>query len=358
MTTAVADDFVDAKGWGKVSWLLLALARLGLTLAIGVVFLVALATIDLRYDADAAAPPGEAAHYQALLAGSPDSATFLAAAAEAKSQADALQVLNTQLQQQQARLDQASLDLRQRAQRAGCSPAPSIDEAERCTSTDPALQSELTHYKETYLAELEKFQTNQADVQKRTFDYEVASRQPGAALAPVLAPLAERDALVQMAPWSKPIIDLFFTLPIMMSGILMAFLAGLLGSAALLFIMMTFPNYLPLTFGGGSDFFLRMFTGGVVAILVQLVLLTGTTVPGLESVQGAINALSLSVPGKQALAAVGAGFFSEQIAKTAKGYVDGAFHGGRTPNGVAELPLAQPPVEGGAMGPGAAAGQV
>ncbi|HVZ99930.1 MAG TPA: hypothetical protein VG841_06410 [Caulobacterales bacterium] len=356
MNSAVADDFVDAKGWGKLSWLMLALFRLGLTIVLGVVFLIALATIDLRYGADAAAPARDAANYQAVLSGADGSAETLAAAREAQRQSDELGLLNSQLQQQAARLDQASIALRQRAQSAGCSAAPTIDEATRCTSSDPAIQSQLTHFKATYLAELEKYQANAADIQKRTFDYEVARRVPGAELAPVLGAINGRDALVASAPWAKPIIDLFFKMPTMMSGILLAFLAGVLGSACLLFILMTFPNYLPLTFGGGSDFFLRMFTGGVVAVLVQLVLLTGTAVPGLEGVQSAISNLSLSVPGKQALIAVGAGFFSEQIAKGAKGYVDHAFHGGETPNGVQALPAA--PAEGGAMGPGAAAGQV
>lgn len=162
---------------------------------------------------------------------------------------------------------------------------------------------------------------------------------------------------IQSLPASGPVVNTFFEMPPSISTVLLAFIGGLLGSACLLFLLMTFPNYLPLTFGGGDHFFLRLLTGGVVAVLVQLVLLTGGSIPGLEGapdlvqVQAAVNSLQLGVPAKTGLIAVGSGFFSEQIAAAAKGYVDQAFHGGRTAETMDEVASDG----GGAMGPGAQA---
>jgi hypothetical protein len=244
-----------------------------------------------------------------------------------------------------------------------CSVAPTIDDAIKCTSSEPTLAQQLSHGKDVYRQELTTLQTTQLSQQRATFDYEVAAQQSGAALAPVRGYIAQRDVISAAAPPAKPLVDALFAMPTTFSSILLAFIGGLLGSACLLLILLTFPTYLPLTFGGGNHFFLRMFTGGAVAVIVMLVLMTGTAVPGLEGVKTAIGGLDVGEPAKQGMIAIASGFLAEQIAKFAKNYSDRAFgnDSSKVPTTTtAQRPIAPPartvppaPVGTPAMGPGA-----
>ncbi|MES1202484.1 MAG: hypothetical protein ABUS57_13660 [Pseudomonadota bacterium] len=359
--TEVADDLSDAKGLGKLMWFLVALLRFATAGAVAVIFFVTLLLLSARYQADNAIAGGTAQGIAQLsqtngglgvsdVADATKIANAQAAEAARVEWAAASQVEADHL----ARRDALGSQIQVLARRAAaCGQEPNLDQSLRCSpAQDSTVHAEFAQTLANYDVENKALLEVSQQVQDRFLKLQEARRQPGASLAGAIPAIEARDSLVTALPACvRPVADWFFNLPLLISSVTVSFLAGMFGAVAILLVLLAYPTYAPLTFGGGKYFFLRMFTGGFVAVLIFVAIQSGVTVAGLADLQS-LSSSGGGDPIKVALLGVFAGAFSEQIAGAVKGYVDSAFHGGVDTS----VPPDEPPT--GAMGPGAASGQV
>jgi uncharacterized membrane protein YeaQ/YmgE (transglycosylase-associated protein family) len=384
MAIEVADDLRDKTNLpDRLGWLGLAFARFAVAAGVAIVFFFTLAILELRFDAESAVQrtdltpaQNEAVQTQlhALLSLSAGSREERAQAATTRAEAAAFAKADSDMQER-ARLlgtevtkqDREGRRLISAAEQAECGQpglAPSIPAALACqnltatATVTQALAGELNDSQGAYNDAQTARRESEKELRRLEVIYEDAAIKPGATLAPAVTTLRAFDQVqAELPPALQYVSGQLFAMDTAASGTILSFVAGLLGSTCLLFILLTFPNYLPLTFGAGEHFFLRMATGGAVAVLVVLLLRLGTViqVAELQQAQDAINRLALSLPAQQALIGVVSGFLAEQIAKWVKDYVDAAFHGVRAAPPAAPAPVTSPPVGEPAMGPGAEA---
>jgi hypothetical protein len=401
-----ADDFLDRDSLGgRALWVAHATSRLVAAALIGLFFFTGLAVIQLRFEAESALGQGredapQPALHQLLanqslqgVAGLQD--VSLRAQAESVFTAEgALAQAVADVADTASRVGEAERQLISAAELANCGLSPTVAVAMTCTGTgDATLVTGLEHakagYREAQAASVESQicaraaqvwvdRARNGDVLRPAVAAPAApaegaaapapSRCPavqalaapalqtiaatgapqstdGVALAPAVPALREFDNLQGYMPAvAQPAVRSFFSMDSDASILVMAFIAGLLGATCLLFILIAFPNYMPLTFGSGKHFFLRMFTGGVVAFLVVLVLRLTAQTGGagaaggpqeLAQAQAVLATSGFSEPVRYALIGVVAGFFAEQIAKWAKNYSEGVFSGARTQSAAA-----------------------
>lgn len=382
MALEVAPDFVDKSTvTGKVIWILRAVSRFATAIFVAILFFIGLAVLELRTQAENAltvTPAGDETQQaaqvqqnQAVLATfhgylsnmlrDPGAAATTVGQARTFAVANQSYVISQRdLQIQRDRVAREELRVKSAAEQAGCGQSPTLAAARACTPAAgvPAdVATALSDAKQSYQTAVDAALAAERDMHAREVTYLDAgsSENGGAVLSPAAGALQDFDQLQTDigAPWTSLLRFIFATDP-MVSGTILSFLGGLLGSACLLFILITFPNYLPLTFGSGNDFFLRMFMGGAVAVGVAVAIRLGVAIPVTEVDQAkqAATALSLSYAAQQGLMGVASGFLAEQIAKWAKDYAMATFHGVRA------APAGDPPAEGaggGLLSPGAAA---
>ncbi|MES1156515.1 MAG: hypothetical protein ABUL73_01935 [Alphaproteobacteria bacterium] len=362
----VADDLSDAKGLGILSWISLATLRFAASAFVTIVFVFGFILLAERFTADSALNGGSRDFNALTVQGGGlgvSEAVDDAKMANARNARDAKADWDKQAAAEQQETDQANAlatRLMTLAVTAGCA-VQNVEQAMTCKPERPptaTLQAQIDQTSKAYQDKVNQLIATRQDLEPAIRTYQAAAIQPGAEYVAALPAIAARDQVVGiLPPVLRPTGTWFFQLPLLVSGLVTTFFAGMFGSVLVLLVLLAYPNYAPLTFGGGKYFFLRMFTGGFVAVLVFVAVGSGASVAGLADLQSIAAQGGGIDPTKIALLGVFAGAFSEQIAGAVRGYVDTVFHnvtGGSNP------PPAQtpPPAEGGAMGPGAAAGQV
>lgn len=359
-TGPVADDFSDAAGFGKVAWLAIAALRFIVSFSVAALFLIGVLTLNSRFQADRALANNQTANLQTLAevgggAGVSQVADrkLMDSARAAEAEIKARQTLDAREEGHAKSLEAFATRLQALAVRAGCG-AATVDEALRCQpagTADATLQAEYKQTQDQYRAEHAALLATRAEGLQRAPTYAAKLYAPGGDLARVLPALDARDEIERSLPnLLKPAIDWFFGLPLLVSSVIVAFLAGMFGSVAVLLVLLAFPTYNPLTFGGGKYFFLRMFTGGFIAVIVFMVIQSGITFSGVGDLGAALGSISVADPIKIALIGMFAGAFSEQLAGAVHRYA--AQFGGDAPaSPITSAPA--PAEEMGAVGPGA-----
>lgn len=359
-TGPVADDFSDAQGFGKVVWLGVAVLRFVVAFAVAALFLIGVLTLNSRFQADRALTNNQTANLQTLAemgggAGVSQVADkkLMDSAREAEAEIKARQALDAREEGHSKSLEGIATRLQALAIRGGCQ-AGTVDDALKCqpsATSDATLLAEFKQTQDQYRAEHAALLATRAEGLQRAPTYTAKLYAPGGDLARVLPALDARDEIERSLPTLlKPGIDWFFGLPLLVSSVMVAFTAGMFGSVAVLLVLLAFPTYNPLTFGGGKYFFLRMFTGGFVAVIVFMVIQSGMTFSGVGDLGAALGSVSVADPIKIALIGMFAGAFSEQLAGAVHRYA--AQFGGDAPASPTTA-AAAPPEEMGAVGPGA-----
>lgn len=355
----VADDLSDKRGLvDKLWWVLNAILRFAAVALVVFAFLIGLLLLSQRYQADSALAGG-AQGLQALAASGGGVGTSAAtdeaqieaarAARDARSAWDRQAALEAE---QTARLAGYAAHLQGLAQRAGCD-ATTIDMALACApgaNTDATLRTEFEQTSARYREQHAELLETRAAITPLIGTYQTQALLPGASLQGALPAIEARDNLLNALPacLRGPALS-FFQLPLLVNSVIVALLGGMFGASMVLLILLAFPSYAPLTFGGGKYFFLRMFTGGFVAVMVFVAIQSGVNLASLGDLQSAATSIQAFDPPKLALLGVFAGAFSEQIAGAVKGYVDRAFSafGGAVSGGAPASGVSDEPPEGG-----------
>ncbi|HWA23577.1 MAG TPA: hypothetical protein VG735_14375 [Caulobacterales bacterium] len=364
LASGTADDFTDARGLGKLMWVLVAALRFVVAFLVIAAFLCGVLTLHSRFQADRALAGDQAAGLQSLAefgggAGISQAANkdLMEAARAAEQEITARQLLEQREAATLKDLEKYATQLQALAVRAGCS-AGEIDAALKCkpdAAADPTLVAEFFQMQDLYRNEHKLLLETRAEALQQRPTYVAKLFAPGGDLARVLPALDARTEIERSVPsFLSPVVEWFFGLPLLVSSIIVAFLAGMFGAVAVLLVLLAFPAHAPLTFGGGKYFFLRMFTGGFVAVIVFMVIQSGLTFGGIGDLQAAFSGISVADPVKIALIGMFAGGFSEQLAGAVHRYVTQTL-GGRDDD-PADPAEAEPVNQFGAMGPGASAG--
>lgn len=368
--TETADDLTDAQGMGKVSWLAVAVLRFAAAFFVIAAFLGAILTLNSRVQADRALAGDAAASVQALAelgggTGISQAANkeLMDAARAAEQEIAARQLLDKREAASLKDLEKYATQLQELAVRAGCS-AGTIDAALRCSpdsGADPTLAAELEQLRQLYRSEHQALLEVRAQALQQKPTYVAKLFAPGGDLARVLPALEAKAEIERSAPgFVAPVIEWFFRLPLLVSSMMVAFLGGMFGAVAVLLVLLAFPAHAHMTFGGGKYFFLRMFTGGFIAVIVFMIIQSGLAFTGLGDVQ-ALAGVTVADPVKISLVGMFAGGFSEQLAGAVNNFVTqrlGGVAGASAPAEAAWTPAVQagPDEHFGAMGPGASAG--
>jgi hypothetical protein len=373
---AVADDFVDQKSLaGKAWWLVVAALRIGACAFVAAMFLALLITVTTRYQTDTILAREQGAGTeltaQQLLAqfggiGASDASDpkKVAAASEIARLNRAALLASQHEQSQTQRVEAAGEALRRVAVRAcgGASGAgdsaieplaaaaraqaclPQVGDAKAAALLKADLEDAQQAYQSAY-DELRVVRAKRAEAQQKA---DAKRFDDGAELAKAWGALNAQNQMLSLPP-AKVVgvagfLKSIFSAPLLVSSAMLAFFAGMLGAVILQLVLMVAPGYLPLTFGSGEHFFLRVFMGGFIAVLILLAVQSGVSVAGLFSAAGLsgaapdLSAATIADPTKLAFIGAGAGFFSEQIAQAVKAYAEQLLPKGASPPAAPDAP--------------------
>jgi hypothetical protein len=220
------------------------------------------------------------------------------------------------------------------------------------------LRSDLQVAQTAYARAHDEFVRVSTERERRIAAADARRFDPGADLARSYTAIATHDQLVSFIPIPavQGVLTQLFAAPLVISSAILVFVAGCMGALIIQLVLITFPGYLPLTLGDGQYFFLRVPTGGMVAMLVMLALQSGVTIAGLADFSRDVGDVTIGDPTKLAFVGLLAGAFSENIGKMVVGYVEswgsGLTGAGQTTPETGET--TEEPSQG-AMGPGAEA---